>query len=83
MPFANTVDSTSPLGVSVYSRVVSLIEQADRQYSRLLWEFEGGELAVHADITSFDGGGIQPKLNKRLFKSVDVGEAGLYRNNFV
>lgn len=78
-PQANTVDTSSPLGVSVYSRAVDLLEQADKQYSRLLWEMEGSELAVHADITTFDPGSGMPKLNKRLFKSVDAGmSAGLY-----
>lgn len=52
MPFANQVDETSPLGVSVYSRAVRLIRQADRQYSRILLEYEGAGLAdgaVHRD----------------------------------
>lgn len=49
MPEANTIDTYSPLGVSGYSRAVNLIEEADKQYSRLLWEFEGGELAIDAD----------------------------------
>ena len=49
MPDANTIDTYSPLGVSGYSRVVNLIKDADYQYSRLLWEFEGGELAVDVD----------------------------------
>lgn len=46
MPIANTIDTYSPLGVSCYSRAVNLIKDADEQYSRLLWEFEGSELAV-------------------------------------
>ena len=41
MPEANTIDPHSPLGVSGFSRAVSLIEEADKQYSRMLWEFEG------------------------------------------
>ena len=46
MPEANTIDTYSPLGVSGYSRVKSLIKDADMQYSRMLWEFEGGEMAM-------------------------------------
>lgn len=48
MPCANNIDTSSPLGISVFSRVIPLIEEAEKQFSRLLWEFEGGELAVYA-----------------------------------
>ena len=48
MPFANQIDEMSPLGVSAYSRAIRLIEQADKQYSRILWEYEGSELAIDA-----------------------------------
>ena len=80
MPFTNGVDLYSPLGVSVYSRAVDLIEQADRQYSRLLWEFEGGELAIDAsaDALRYDGNhpaGTLPKTRDRLFRGLDI-EAG-------
>lgn len=73
VPFANNIDATSPLGVSVYSRASDLIKDADEQYSRLLWEFEGGTLAVDVDTTAFtgtlDGNPPKlPKLEKRLFR---------------
>lgn len=48
VPFANHIESDSPLGVSVYSRAVKLLNEADLQWDRYLWEFEGGELAVDA-----------------------------------
>lgn len=48
VPFANNIESDSPLGVSVYSRAVKLLNEADLQWNRYLWEFEGGELAVDA-----------------------------------
>ncbi|MDB2032477.1 phage portal protein [[Clostridium] symbiosum] len=47
MPLANAEDSDSPLGVSVYSRAVDLIKEADRRYSNICWEYEGTQLAVH------------------------------------
>lgn len=76
MPFANQVDPHSSLGVSVFSRAVGLIEQADRQYSRILWEFEGSELAVDASVDLFrrDGGGrpVLPRGKERLFRTFDV-----------
>lgn len=68
---ANTIDTGSPLGVSVYARAVELIREADKQYSRLLWENEGGELAVDADaslFTSINGQLSLPRGKERLFR---------------
>lgn len=78
MPLANNIESNSPLGVSIYSRAAETIEQLDKQYSRLLWEFEGGELAIHANEDLFlpkvDGRKGEKELpngNKRLYRIVD------------
>ena len=49
MPEANTIDMYSPLGVSGFDKAVSLIKDADMQYSRLLWEYEAGEMAIDID----------------------------------
>jgi A118 family predicted phage portal protein len=75
VPFANQIDTTSPLGVSIYSRSVDLIEEADKQYSRFLWEFESGERAVFADATAFkkDSNGNYDLPNKKLYKVLDIG----------
>ena len=74
VPLANTIDNTSPLGVSVYARAVELIKQADKQYSRLLWEFESGERAVYIDMTAFkkdkDGKPVLP--DKRLYRTLNI-----------
>ena len=53
MPFANNVDPTSPLGVSVYARAIDLIEQADKQWTDFLWEFESGKRALYTDPQAF------------------------------
>lgn len=74
MPGANRIDSSSPLGVSIFSDAIGAMEDADEQYSRLLWEFEGSELAVFADETALehkDGKVSAPKLNKRLMRGLD------------
>lgn len=55
MPFGNTVEPECVLGASIAARAMELLEEADRQYSRLLWEYEGGELAVDADSTYLTG----------------------------
>lgn len=75
-PAANTVDTASPLGVSAFARAVGLIEQADRQYSRLLWEFESGERAVYVSDTAFlrDERGNVSLPNKRLYRTLETGD---------
>ena len=86
MPEANTIDPYSPLGVSGFSRATKLIEQADLQYSRLLWEYEGGELAIDVDrdalteLTDLNGVShtVNPHLQERLFRPIDLGESNTY-----
>lgn len=71
MPLGNFIDPKSPLGVSVFARAESTIEDADRQYSRLLWEYEGGELAIHASEDAFEmdarGRAVLPVGRERLY----------------
>lgn len=73
VPIGNTVDVNSPLGVSVFSRAVSLIRDTDKQYRRFLWEYEGGELAIDASSDAFRFVGGQPLLPE--------GKERLYRMN--
>ncbi len=79
LPMANTIDPRSPLGVSVYSRCVELICEADKQFSRLIWEYEGGELAVDASVDALlleNGDMKMPALSRRLFRALDVDAGG-------
>ncbi|MBQ9898546.1 MAG: hypothetical protein IJM44_03715 [Ruminococcus sp.] len=46
-PIANHIDEDSAMGVSVYSRAVELIREADERYSGESWEYESKETAVH------------------------------------
>lgn len=86
MPEANTVDTNSPLGVSGYSRAVNLIRDADMQYSRLLWEYEAGEIAINVDRDAFtyleDGQGNQHTVLKpmqnRLYRRMDISNDELF-----
>ena len=91
MPEANTIDTTSPLGVSGFSRAVDLIKDADMQYSRMLWEYEAGEMAIDIDrdalnfLQDTDGNGNpinrtrMNHLQARLFRKVDLGESDTYQ----
>jgi len=74
-PLANNVDPSSPLGVSCYSRAVGPIEQADRQWSRYLWEFESGERALYVDELAFgkDANGKPILPDKRLYRTLNAG----------
>lgn len=75
MPGANIIDRRSPLGVSVFNAAIATIEEADKQFTRGIWEFEGSELAVYADVTAvqrdLDGNETMPKFNRRLIKTLD------------
>ena len=83
---ANNVDVDSPMGVSVFHKALKVIKQADMQYSRLLWEFEGSELAIDVDPLALRPqkpdarsgyGEVKyelPKLNDRLFRGVNLDE---------
>ena len=73
IPLGNAFSPSSPLGVPVFRRAEGLIKQADLQFGRLLWEFEGGELAVDASEDAFrtgrDGKPELPPGKERLYRS--------------
>lgn len=78
-PTANAVDLHSPMGSSCFAKAVDVIREADEQYSRLIWEYEGSELAIDVDSTALkpkkDGTGYEtPKLSERLFRAIDIGK---------
>ena len=83
VPQENNIDVESPLGAAVFSRAAGLIEDADRQYGRAMWEYEGSELAVDASYGALqlpeDGGRARlPRGRQRLFRelNLDQGQSG-------
>lgn len=75
IPLGNTVDPKSPIGVSVYEKATKNIREADLQYRRFLWEYEGGEMAIDAVEDAFI---TDPKTKKiRL----PAGKERLFRPN--
>ena len=86
MPDANTVDPHSPLGISGFARAEVLIREADLQYSRLLWEYQGGEMSIDIDRDALkftqDASGHTTSemqtLQNRLYRTVDLGESNTY-----
>ena len=78
MPFANRVDRHSPLGVSCFAAAERLLQDADEQYGRYIWEFEGGELAIHvADDVLYknteNGRTELAKGRERLYRGLNIG----------
>lgn len=78
---ANTVDPSSPLGVSVYANAAELIGDAEKQFERLLWEFESGERAMVANAMAFklDKDGKPQLPNKRLYRTLDVDDVDFFK----
>lgn len=62
-----------PFGEAVFARAMSLIEDAEAQYGRILWEFESGERALYIDEAAVrrDEGGKRSLPDKRLYRMVN------------
>lgn len=74
IPLANNIDVDSPLGVSIYSRAVNQIRDADEQYGASLWEFRSKETAIQASSEFFkrtrNGEVVLPKGKERLYHNL-------------
>ena len=81
----NSTDRHSPLGVSVYAAAVDTIHDADEQYGRLLWEYDGGQLALDVDQTALrpdiNGESVMPQREQRLYRNWLNGSAGMNSRN--
>lgn len=89
VPLANNIDLESPLGISVFSPAVKMMQRADEQFSSLDWEYRGGEMAVDVDFTALNktttyfGGQEKAKTrldkhNERLYRQIDLGDEKTY-----
>lgn len=82
MPMANFIDFESPLGVSVFARAIPLLKDAEKQYERLLWEFESGERALFVDEAAMkrdrSGNCIIP--DRRLYRLLNSGDDSLFED---
>lgn len=78
---ANKTDTNSPLGASVYSNAVDLINEANKHFRRFLWEFESGERALYVNTMAFkrDKNGRPILPHKRLYKAIDVDDNDLFK----
>lgn len=80
MPGANAIDDKTPLGKSVFGDAIDQIKEADKQWTRILWEYEATEAAVFADETMFrpvgTGKSVRrevPKGKERYFHLLNFG----------
>lgn len=84
-PIANNIDIKCPLGVSVFHKATGVIERADRQYSRLDWEYDGGQIAIDVDPTAVRGeSGYYNRFKmdegrNRLYRKLDLGSDDTYK----
>lgn len=80
MPFINPADIGAPLGAPVYTRATQLIADAEKQYRRLLWEFESGERALYLDETAVRRGkqGEAMLPERRLYRLLNTGNDELF-----
>lgn len=78
IPLGNQTDPKSPLGVPVFNRAIDRIEDANKQWTYLMWEFEGGQLAIDASEEFFrtkEGANYTlPQASERLFRKLALDE---------
>ena len=74
IPHGNVIDVDSPLGVSVYAEPdnAGILDEVDKQLQRLSWEYDGGQMAIDANVTAFktddEGHPILPEGRERLYR---------------
>lgn len=78
MPLANNKDTTSHLGVSVYSKAIELIEEVDKHYSSILWEYESKETAIDVAEDMLYNTEL-PKGKDRLYRKLDTEDESFYK----
>jgi A118 family predicted phage portal protein len=86
VPLANNIDLDTPLGISIFSPALKLIEKADEQFSRLDWEYEGGQMAIDVDEGALNFSqtyfGAPPRMDRvkdRLYRSLDLNSDETYK----
>lgn len=79
---ANNVDVTGPMSASVYAKARDVIEEADKQYSRFLWEFKTGLMRVDIDETALrpknDGSGRLEFPEYEVFRKLNIENGDFY-----
>lgn len=82
VPSKNKIDQDSPLAPSVFAGAETFFQDADEQWSRIMWEYKGSELAIDISDRAFppaiDSDGKKrvelPKGNSRLYRALNIGD---------
>lgn len=79
VPIKNKIDEDSPLGPSVFAGAEKFFRDADEQWARIMWEYEGTELAIDISERAFKldtrtGDVCIPEKRKRLFRTMGLGD---------
>lgn len=75
MPLANNIDPDSNLGVSVYSKAESLIQEATEMWNRINWEYKAKEVALEVSEGMLKNGKL-PEGKERLFRQYVIDKQG-------
>lgn len=76
VPKANTVDRSSPMGVSVFAEAIPQILQADKLWDSILWEYKSKETAIFITQDMFNRYHEMSEHEKRLYIKLMHGEDG-------
>lgn len=86
MPFANTIDVDSPLGVSAFFEAAGLIEDLEEQYNNFKWEFKSAQRKIIASAEALkrtDVDGVvkweMPEREKGLYIALDTESEDFYQ----
>lgn len=69
MPFANNIETSSPLPVSLYANAVGTLEDIDRMYTDYCYEFSSARRKVYVDETAFR---LNPQTGKPEYPDDDL-----------
>ena len=75
MPLANNIDPDSNLGVSIYSKAESLIQEATEMWNRINWEYKAKEVALEVSEDMLKNGKL-PEGKERLFRQYVIDKQG-------
>lgn len=85
MPDVNNIQIGSPLGMSCYQKAAEHIRQADQHWEKIMWEYQGSELAIMAEDSLFKierGKAEIPKGKKRLYRILQGNGDGNFFKEF-
>lgn len=71
-----------PNSAPVFARSVALIEDAEKQYERILWEYESGERALYVDETAVLRNERKEAMlpGRRLYRMLNTGDDALFED---